>query len=59
MIKWLKYSGVWAGVVLNPYHWRLGLKFLTKDEYEQFGVCYFEINLGPVWVRVVIDDGRW
>lgn len=57
MLKnYLKHSGIWAGVAFNPYHWqfvsrREGIGELSPK------VCGRFISFGPVWIRVVIDDG--
>jgi hypothetical protein len=58
MLKYLKYSGVWVGFVLNPYHWTLEATMITPDDLNpnQFG--YF-VSGGPVWVRFIVDDGSW
>ena len=56
-LKWFEYSGVWVGFVLNPFHWEPDIKVITDKA--EFGLVYFELNLGLVWLRVVIDDGRW
>lgn len=56
-MKWLKYSGVWFGFVVNPYHWRFewDAKPITPDVQLETA-----LYLGPVWIRVVIDDGeKW
>ena len=58
-LNWVKYSGVWAGIVVNPYHWEPDIKFHTETENEVWGLFYLEVNLGIVWIRIVIDDGRW
>lgn len=57
-MKYLKYSGIWLGVVINPYHWEFRLERITPDDLNpnQHGVF---ITIGPVWLRVVIDDGSW
>ena len=52
-MSWLKYSGIWAGLVVNPYHWRL--KWESSDA-RVFENC---IYVGPVWIRVIIDNGKW
>ena len=59
-LNWVKYSGIWVGFVLNPYHWEpdLVIKRDDMDSGEQWGL-FFELNLGIVWIRIVIDDGRW
>lgn len=60
-LNWFKFSGVWAGIVLNPYHWQPDFKFIIQDEDEvdAWGLFFLEINLGLVWIRIIIDDGRW
>lgn len=57
--NYIKYSGIWIGLVLNPFHWKL--KYQTKavefpDCDNLFDNCLY---VGPVWIRVIIDDGRW
>lgn len=57
--NYLKYSGVWVGFVLNPYHWKF--KYQTKstefpDCDNLFDNCLY---VGPVWIRIIIDDGKW
>ena len=56
--NYLKYSGLWAGVVLNPYHWEFRFTNIKPDELNpnNYG---FMISIRPVWVRGVIDDGSW
>ena len=63
-LKWLEFSGVWVGVVLNPYHWEPDLKIRTNNDMpdsggNDWGVLFLELNLGFVWIRIIIDDGRW
>lgn len=63
LTNWVKYSGVWIGFVLNPYHWEPDVKFKTRNseltDGDIWGIMFLEINLGFVWLRIVIDDGRW
>jgi hypothetical protein len=54
----LKYSGLWAGFVLNPYHWDFKLRINPPHEIDTF-LFHFELYLGLVWLRVVVDDGSW
>ena len=58
-VNWLKHSGVWVGVVLNPYHWQFDLKTQKDAPHDEYGVGFLEINLGLIWIRIAIDDGRW
>lgn len=58
IISYLKYSGVWVGVILNPYHWRFAWSRGTNEWPETY---LFEncIYIGPIYIRVIIDDGSW
>lgn len=53
----LKYSGIWFGLVINPYHWRFSIE-KPCDSLDQ-ALDGFAIYVGPVWMRVIIDDGSW
>ena len=57
--NFLKYSGVWGGVVLNPYHWQLKFKSGSESILDDDIIFGFSIYLGPFWVRLIIDDGGW
>jgi len=56
--NYLKHSGLWMGLVINPYHWEFKVDNIQPDELnpKNYG---FMISLGPIWVRGVIDDGSW
>ena len=59
ILNYFKYSGVWVGFVLNPFHWQFG----HKTNLNEFPACdyLFEncVHFGPIWIRVIIDDGSW
>ena len=59
-IEYLRYSGVWIGIVLNPFHWQP--KIETKDslfnDMNPNGNLLY-ISLGPLWIRIVIDDATY
>lgn len=58
ILSYLKYSGIWVGLVVNPFHWQLGWKKnvgMWPDDYMFDNSMHF----GPIWLRVIIDDGRW
>ncbi len=57
MMKFLKYSGIWFGLIVNPYHWRFAIE-KPLDWLDQ-PLDGFAIYIGPVWMRVIIDDGSW
>ena len=57
-MNWLKYSGIWIGIVINPFHWKLKWETQpsvlgTENVFENCLYC------GPFWIRIIIDDGRW
>ena len=57
MLKnFLKYSGLWFGFVVNPYHWQFVNKREGVGELAPSVLGRF-ISVGPLWVRLVIDDG--
>lgn len=49
-LAYAKHSGIWLGLVVNPYHWQFRIVSSNEDN-----AIYF----GPFWVRVIIDNGRW
>lgn len=53
LIQYLKYSGLWFGFILNPYHWRFGWN--RDNEMIMSNTVHF----GPFWITLIIDDGRW
>lgn len=55
----LKYSGIWLGFVLNPYHWQLKIKTGSESILDDDVIFGLSIYFGPVWIRMVIDDGSW
>lgn len=56
--KYIRYSGVWLGCIINPFHWSVTFDFLHPDELNPnmrgFYACF-----GPFWIRVILDDGSW
>ena len=58
LFNWIRYSGVWVGFVLNPFHWSFKWERESK-EWPNDNVFENCLHLGPIWVRVIIDDGRW
>lgn len=56
--NYLKYSGLWMGLVFNPCHWELKFTGIQPDDLnpKKYG---FMISIGPVWVRGAIDDGSY
>lgn len=56
--NYLKYSGIWVGLVINPYHWDFRIEKMHPDELNPNMVGLYLAG-GPVWIRIVIDDGSW
>lgn len=57
-MNWLKYSGVFATLTLNPYHWRLGAEW-GKDDLCGPKSWTLKVNILFLGVHIVIDDGQW
>jgi hypothetical protein len=47
------------GIVLNPYHWQFKIKTGSESILEDDVIFGLSIHGGPVWFRLVIDDGAW
>jgi hypothetical protein len=58
LLNYLKYSGVWAGFVVNPYHWEFRFVAITPTEMDPDQRGFF-ISAGPFWVRGILDNGSW
>lgn len=58
LLNYLKYSGVWIGLVLNPYHWEFKLQIGGPTELDP-NMHFAFLTFGPFWIRIVIDDGGW
>lgn len=56
--NYVKYSGIWFGVVINPAHWEFRFTTIQPDDLNP-NAHGFLLSLGPIWVRAVIDDGAW
>lgn len=54
MLKYLKYSGIWCGIIVNPHHWVF--KYYGESEDVLFSKS---IMFGPIWITIVIDNGKW
>ena len=56
--KYIKNSGIWAGIAVNPYHWEWRIDQLHPDDLNP-NMRGFYVSLGPVWFRVTLDNGSW
>jgi hypothetical protein len=57
-MNWLKYSGVWVTLALNPYHWTVNFRKQGPDDMDP-AQHLFVATVGPLTVRIVIDDGSY
>ena len=53
--KYLRHSGVWMGLTINPYHWQFNANYSGPTEMDP-AMQLIELRLGPIWIRGVIDD---
>jgi len=56
--NYLKYSGVWMGIVINPYHWNFHFDFKSDHIIDNY-IFFSQLYIGPFWIRIIIDDGKW
>ena len=57
MLSWLKYSGMSVIITVNPYHWRLGCKYVALNEVWE--TDHLLLELLPITIRVWFDNGDW
>jgi hypothetical protein len=55
-MNWIRYSGVWLTLILNPFHWRL--QWFKRNEFWHDTKEYTSQFLF-LSIRVVVDDGSW
>ena len=56
--NYLKYSGIWVSLAVNPYHWRFHKEFNKPNDMDPSMYSLY-LTLGPISIRFVIDDGSW
>lgn len=61
IFDYLRYSGLWFGVVVNPFHWQPDVQYVINDALNEIDYYdfYLYVSIGPIWVRITIDDGSW
>jgi hypothetical protein len=57
-LNYCKYSGIWITFGLNPAHWRINFETTKPDDMDP-GRYSCHIALGPLAIRLVLDDGSW
>jgi len=56
--NWLRYSGIWITIVLNPFHWRFSWEVIREDDLNpKMNQMFFQLLF--VNIRIILDDGSW
>lgn len=55
-MNWLRYSGIWLTLVLNPFHWQL--RWFERDE-QLPGTTEYSSQFLMLSIRIVVDNGDW
>ena len=58
LINYLKYSGAFITLALNPRHWRLNAAYLPPTDADP-KMHIWKFAIGPVKIVLAIDDGSW
>jgi hypothetical protein len=58
-MDWLRYSGMWITLVVNPLHWRFSFSFKSDDVYLSPNLKEISTQLAFLSLRLVIDNGDW
>lgn len=57
-MNWIRYSGVWVTLIVNPLHWRFR-SYMAKPDDLNPKMWKLDAQLLFINLRVVIDDGSW
>jgi len=57
-LNYVKFSGIWIGFVLNPYHWEFRVEKTGPTDTDP-NAYMVAVYFGPFWVRAILDDGSW
>jgi hypothetical protein len=57
MMKWLRYSGVWITLIVNPFHWDFRWEVIKDEELGRIDTL--ELQFLCINIRVILDDGKW
>jgi len=56
--NYVRYSGIWIGLIVNPFHWTF--RWVNgSQEWPDTNLFENCVYIGPIYIRVIIDDGRW
>ena len=59
-MNWIKYSGIWITLIVNPLHWRISYCIdPTKSEWPAPGRREVVVQVVMLSFRLVIDNGDW
>ena len=56
LYDYLRCSGIWVTIVVNPFHWQFDWNTIVKDELSGDRI---EIKLLFLNIVIVIDDCEW
>lgn len=57
-MKWLRYSGIWVSLAINPLHWRIACEVSGPTDMDPAMYSGY-VSMGPLTIRIVIDDGSY
>lgn len=56
--NWIRYSGIWVTLIVNPFHWRFSWEVIKHDDLNP-KMYLLEFQLFFLNIRIVFDDGSW
>lgn len=56
--NWIRYSGVWVTLIVNPLHWRFNWEVIKPDDLNP-SMYQLDFQLFFLRVLIVFDDGSW
>jgi hypothetical protein len=58
-MDWLRYSGIWISLVVNPFHWRFSFDNKPDTLLSAPNMRQCQIQIAFIAVRLVVDNGDW
>jgi hypothetical protein len=60
IFNWVRYSGIWVTLILNPFHWRVAFNKNPYDtEWPAPDRTEIQVQIFMLSIRLVTDTGRW
>jgi hypothetical protein len=56
--SWIRYSGVWITVIVNPLHWSIRFENIFEDELNP-KMNYVNLQFLFLNIKIILDDGSW